>query len=150
MESFSHDDARATDEAMDRAGCASLRDRDLHTLSGGERQRVAIARALAQGAKILLLDESLSRMDLHHQAQMGAFLRSWALHEGGSVVLVSHDWNVATEWADQCLVLQKGRRIAGGPVKTTLSSELLEQLYPGAGLQLRPSPVTGAPKVFFG
>jgi iron complex transport system ATP-binding protein len=135
---------------MEQAGCLALRDRDLQTLSGGERQRVAIARALAQGAKVLLLDESLSRMDLHHQGQMGLFLRNWAKESRGAVILVSHDWNVATEWADSCLVLQNGARLAQGPVSTTLSRELLDRLYPGAGLELRPSPVTGAPKVFFG
>ena len=65
------EDREAVEQAMRRCFCWELRARDLHTLSGGERQLVALARALAQGARVLFLDESLSRMDLNHQAAMG-------------------------------------------------------------------------------
>jgi len=136
-------------EAMERCLCWGFRDQDLHTLSGGERQLVALARALVQGAKVLLLDEALSRMDLNHQAAMGKLLRELTA-EGSSIVLVSHDVNLASEWADTGLLLKKGQSVAFGPIKTVLTEENVRKLYPGSELSVGASPATGAPKVFFG
>jgi iron complex transport system ATP-binding protein len=136
-------------EAMERCLCWELRDRDLHTLSGGERQLVAVARALAQGARVLLLDETLSRMDLNHQAAMGGLLVSLAA-QGFAVVLVAHDINVASEWARSALLLNQGRVVAHGPAREVITSERLRGLYPGADLVVAQSPTSGAPKVFFG
>lgn len=135
--------------AMDECFCSGFRDRDLHQLSSGERQLVSLARALAQGAKVLFLDESLSQMDLNHQALVGRMLRRRAA-EGWSVVLVSHDVNLACEWADTCLLLKAGRKLASGKVKEVLTQERIKILYPGADLLVGSNPVTGAPKVFFG
>ena len=135
--------------AMEKCHCWSLRERDLETLSGGERQLVALARALAQGAKVLLLDEALSRMDLNHQVLIGKMLCQLAA-EGYSVVIVSHDLNLASEWAETCLLLRKGKAIACGPLRKILIAEQVKALYPGADLIVAASPATGAPKVFFG
>lgn len=134
--------------AMELCHCWGLRERDAHTLSGGEKQLVAVARAIVQGARILLLDETLSRMDLHHQAAIGRLLRKLA-GEGYSIVLVSHDVNLATEWADDCLLMRKGVSIAFGPTREVLTIERVRTLYPSSDLVLGASPTTGAPKVFF-
>ncbi|MGZ3689643.1 MAG: ABC transporter ATP-binding protein [Bdellovibrionota bacterium] len=143
------EDARIIRESMERCFCWELRARDLHSLSGGERQLVALARALAQGAKVLLLDETLSRMDLNHQALVGRLLRDLAFKEW-TILLVSHDVNLASEWADVCIFLQKGRKIAEGPTVKSLTEERIRALYPGADLIVGKNPATGAPKVFFG
>jgi iron complex transport system ATP-binding protein len=142
------DDERV-DAAMKRCACAGLRDRALHTLSGGERQLVAMARALAQEARVLLLDETLSRMDLHHQARMGGTLRELA-REGYALVWVSHDVNVALERADRVILLRAGRKLGDGAPGEVLTRENLAALYPGADLVLGANPVTGAPQIFFG
>ena len=134
--------------AMERCFCWNLRDRVLHSLSGGERQLVALARALAQGAKVLLMDESLSKMDLNHQASVGRLLRELRA-EGHTIILVSHDVNLATEWADQILLLNLGKKIVFGPVKETLTPAALKTLYPDTELILNYSPESGAPKVLF-
>lgn len=136
-------------KAMERALCWTLRDRDIARLSGGERQLVGMARTLAREARTLLLDESLSQMDLDHQARMGRLLRELA-SEGHRVILVSHDLNLASEWADYCLLLREGRLIASGALRETLTEEMLLTLYPDTDLFLAPNPRTGAPKVFFG
>ncbi len=135
--------------AMEQCHCWRLRDRDIHTLSGGERQLVALARALAQGAKVLLLDESLSGMDLNHQIEIGKLLRALA-SEGLAIVLVAHDVNLASEWVDNCLLLYRGERVGYGRTGDVLTVESLKKLYPGAEFTLGRNPVTGAPKVFFG
>ncbi len=135
--------------AMEQCNCWGLRDRDLHTLSGGEKQLVMLAQALAQGAKVLLIDETLSRMDLNHQIRTGKMLRNLAA-EGYSFILVAHDANLACEWADSCLLLKKGKRIAHGPLKEVFTEERVRELYPGAELIVSKNPSTGAPQVFFG
>jgi len=143
------EDLDAIRMAMEQCFCWEWRDQDLHTLSGGERQLVHLARVVAQGAKVLLLDESLSKMDLHHQAAIGKVLRKLA-RSGKSILLVSHDLNLASEWADTAILLKAGERVASGKIQEVLSAERLQTLYPGADLVVAASPVTGAPKVFFG
>jgi len=142
-------DHDAVQSAMERCACWELRSRMIDALSGGERQLVLFARALAQGARVLLLDETLSRMDLHHQAMAGRILRCLSA-QGYSTVLVAHDVNLASEWADTCVMMQKGRVVASGPVKEVFGAGHLGGLYPGAEITVAPSPVSGAPKVYFG
>jgi iron complex transport system ATP-binding protein len=146
--SLTTEDRDAVDWAMEACLCWSLRDRDLHTLSGGERQLVNLARALAQGARVLFLDEALSRMDLNHQAAIGKLMRTLG-GKGWSVLLVSHDINVASEWADSCLLLRDGRSVGMGLMREVLTEEKIREIYPGADLMVGPNPATGAPKVFF-
>jgi iron complex transport system ATP-binding protein len=136
--------------AMEQFHCWDWRDRDLQTLSGGERQLVSLARAFAQGARILFLDESLSQMDLHHQAHTGKLLKKMT-EQGYAVVLVSHDVNLAAEWADTALLLgPRGQgKIAHGPMREVLTEQNLKKLYPGADLVVGTNPVSHAPKVFF-
>jgi len=143
------EDQNAVRWAMEKCLCWSLRDRSLESLSGGERQLVALARGLAQGAKILFLDEALSRMDLHHQAAMGKMLRELA-REGWSILLVSHDVNLASEWAVSGIFLREGKKILQGAIREILTQDKIRTLYPGSNLISGSNPVTGAPKIFFG
>ncbi|MEO7164131.1 MAG: ABC transporter ATP-binding protein, partial [Bdellovibrionia bacterium] len=135
--------------AMEHTCCWQLRERNLSTLSGGERQLVAIACALVQGAKILFLDESMSKMDLNHQALIGKMLRSLA-GQGWSILLVCHDMNLASEWSDKGILLKEGKKIAQGTILETVTKEQLQVLYPGVDLVVGKSPASRAPKVFFG
>ncbi len=135
--------------AMELCHCWNLRERDLHTLSGGERQLVGLARALAQGAKVLLLDESLSRMDLNHQALISKQLRSLA-QKGWSVILVSHDLNLAAQCAETCVFLKKGERVVAGSIRDMIKTETIKKIYPGAELQVGTNAITGVPHIFFG
>ncbi len=143
------EDHQKVREAMERCDCWRLRDRDVRELSGGERQLVHLARALSGAAKILLLDEAISQMDLHHQARIGQLLKNLTSAQGYAVILVAHDVNLASEWARDCILLQHGEIIAHGPVRETLTLEGLQALYPGAALVVGKNPSTGAPKVFF-
>ena len=141
------EDREAVRKAMQDCRCWELRGRELHSLSGGERQLVALAKALVQRPKVLLLDETLSRMDLHHQAHVGALLKKLARDSGVAVVLVAHDVNLATEWSGSCLLLKQGRCVASGAIRETWTTERLRQLYPEALLEIRDS--ESGPKVFF-
>lgn len=148
LQHITEEDRKQVKWAMEKCSCWNLRNRELHTLSGGERQLVSLARALAQGSKVLLLDESLSQMDLHHQSMVGKMLRSLT-QEGMAILLVAHDVNLASEWAEDCLLLNKGRQVAFGKVEEVLTETKIQTLYPGADLFIGKNPVTGSPKVFF-
>ncbi|MEK6577882.1 MAG: ABC transporter ATP-binding protein [Bdellovibrionota bacterium] len=142
------DEAELVQKVMKECFCWELREREISTLSGGERQLVLLARALAQGSRILLLDETFSKMDLNHQSAMGAVLKK-QVKEGKSIVMVSHDLNLASEWADTCVFISKGMRIAHGKMATVLTEANLKKIYPQTPLAIGKNPVTGAPKVFF-
>lgn len=141
-------DVKRVEIAMRKCLCWELRDRFLDSLSGGERQLVSLARALAQEAQVLLLDEALSKMDLNHQAAMGALLKELA-KERMSIILVSHDLNLASEWADQAILMKAGKKLFHGSIHKALTQENLRLLYPDTDFHLGSNPMTGAPKIFF-
>ncbi|MFA7824150.1 ATP-binding cassette domain-containing protein [Aeromonas dhakensis] len=108
--------------------------RDFSRLSGGEQQRVLIARTLLQvwpslnpGGRILLLDEPLAGLDLHHQLALLRLLKQLA-GQGLLVVLAIHDINLAIDWADRLLCLQQGRVVREGGVEL-VDEALLAQVF---------------------
>jgi iron complex transport system ATP-binding protein len=136
------------EKVMQELDCWHYRDRLLSKLSSGERQRVAIARARAQQAKVLLLDESLSRLDLHHQAQMGLLFKKWA-SQGLSIVLVSHDLNFTVDWSDRCLLLKEGKKLVEGPTKEVIIAEWIQKMYPQTEFYFSSHPKKGTSKIYF-
>ncbi len=141
-------DPNAVETVMEESGCFEYRARILNELSSGERQRVHLARALLQSSKWICLDESFSRLDLHHQARIGTLLRKYVT-KGFSFLFVSHDLNFTTDWADHCILLRAGKIVAEGATKATVNAENLRILYPDAEIILTPHPVSGAMKVYF-
>jgi iron complex transport system ATP-binding protein len=147
--------AKITDEelsmiekAMKKCHCWQHRDQQMADLSGGERQLVSLARVLVQGAGVLLLDESFSKLDLNHQIEIGSLLRELT-SDGYTVVSVTHDLNFASEWATSALLLKKGKRIAHGKIEDIFVSRHMSELYPNTELYFGKNPVTGAPKIFY-
>ncbi|GAB4039716.1 MAG: ABC transporter ATP-binding protein [Rubrivivax sp.] len=122
--------ARAALAAVDLAG---FEGRDVLSLSGGERQRVAIAALLAQDPLLLLLDEPLAHLDLHHQLALLAHLKHLAAVQGRGIVLSLHDLNLAARCATHALVLgPRGHR--AGPADAVLQPAVLGPAF-GHGLQ---------------
>jgi iron complex transport system ATP-binding protein len=103
------DDDRAVRLALRDADAEELADRPVDELSGGERQRVLVAMALAQEPAVLLLDEPTLHLDLAHQLGLVRALGRLRRAREISVVAVLHDLNLASGWADRCLVLHDGR-----------------------------------------
>jgi iron complex transport system ATP-binding protein len=101
----------------------------MNRLSGGERQRVVFARALATEAKILLLDEPTANLDLSHQALMFRLVRERCASEKSAAVIVTHDLNLASEFADEILLLKNGSIAAKGTPNEVLNAETLREVF---------------------
>ena len=125
----SADDVRAAEEAMAAVGVLELRGQALDRLSGGERQRVMLARALCQESRLLVLDEPTAHLDLRYQAECAGLLRRLNRGADLTIVLISHDLNLAAELCDRLLLLKAGAAIAVGPAETVLQESTLESVY---------------------
>ncbi|UTM58663.1 heme ABC transporter ATP-binding protein [Photobacterium sp. CCB-ST2H9] len=124
---------RITRECMTAVGICHLSQRQYPTLSGGEKQRVHFARVLAQlsNAKdqcILMLDEPTSALDLAHQHSCLKLAKDMA-RKGAAVILVIHDLNLAAEYADRLVLLNKGKIQADGDAWHTLTTENISSVY---------------------
>jgi iron complex transport system ATP-binding protein len=101
----------------------------MNQLSGGERQRVVLARALATEAKILLLDEPTANLDLAHQALLFRLVKKRCEMDGYSAIVITHDLNLASEFADEILLLKNGEIIAKGEPNTVLNGANLQSVF---------------------
>jgi iron complex transport system ATP-binding protein len=108
---------------------ANYETRLMNELSGGERQRIVLARALATEAKILLLDEPTANLDLAHQAMMFRLVRERCAHFASAAVLITHDLNLASEFADEIILLEKGKIAAKGNPEDVLTEEILQTVF---------------------
>ena len=141
-------------EADVAAARAALHDCDLegfearlmNNLSGGERQRVVLARAIATNARMLLLDEPTANLDLAHQAMMFRLVRERCLREGYSAIVITHDLNLAAEFADEIVMLKNGRIAAKGLPAEVLTTENIGDVF-GVSVLLDENPVRGNVRV---
>jgi iron complex transport system ATP-binding protein len=133
-------------EAMNITNVAHLARRPLSQLSGGELQRVVIARALCQQPLLILLDEPTAALDPAHQVNIMDLMAQLQQERGLTVIMVSHDLNLAAMYGDQLLLLKEGRRISSGSPEEVLTYEQLEQAY-GCALLVDENPLGGAPRV---
>jgi ABC-type cobalamin/Fe3+-siderophores transport system ATPase subunit len=121
-------DRAAIEAAMARADVTHFAERMLDTLSGGERQRTRIARALAQEPRALVLDEPTASLDLRHEMEILALLRSLS-SSGVTVVLVTHNLSVAAQYADRVILLDRGHLVAAGPPPSVLTADTLHHVF---------------------
>jgi iron complex transport system ATP-binding protein len=122
-----HADEEAVREAMMVTRTDEIAHRRVRTLSGGQLQRVALARALAQEPRLMFLDEPTTHLDLRHQIETFALLRSEAAR-GVSTVTIVHDLALAAH-ADRCAVLSRGELVALGPPGAVLVPSLIRDVF---------------------
>ncbi|HEY7531840.1 MAG TPA: ABC transporter ATP-binding protein [Nitrospiraceae bacterium] len=142
----SEQDFMCAQRAMIETDVLSLADRLVSDLSGGERQRVIIARALAQEPKILLLDEPTAFLDINHQIEICSLINRLRNERQLTVVLVSHDLNVASQYCDRVLMLKDGRLCRIGSPGETIRPDVLRMVY-GCDVVVDAHPQTGRPRV---
>ncbi len=115
--------------AMAATGVLELASLPVEILSGGERQRAMLARALAQEPDLLVLDEPTAHLDLRYQVECAALLARLNRERGTSILLVSHDLNLAAQLCDRLLLLAEGRIARLGPPAEVLDEDLLRAVY---------------------
>ena len=123
------EDRVAVDRALERSDVAGLADRWLWTLSGGEYQRVRIARALAQEPQLLVLDEPTASLDVRHEMELFELVRRLVDQQGLAALLVTHDVNLASRFADRLLLLSDGNCVATGSPAEVLRREQAESVF---------------------
>jgi iron complex transport system ATP-binding protein len=121
------EDMASARAALAQMDLSTLEQRMVQTLSGGERRRLAIATLLTQAPHILLLDEPLNHLDLHHQQQLLQHLKQLS-HDGRGVVMVLHDPNQALRYCDRTLLLYGDGSWESGKSEELLT-ERLSRLY---------------------
>ncbi len=125
--------------ALAATGTLDLESRLFNTLSGGEKQRVVIAAALAQlgrlaaaaqgRTEVLLLDEPTASLDPAYQLEIRSILLELHRSRELTIVISSHDLNLAAGLCDRLILLQHGRVLASGPLASTLTPDLVRELY---------------------
>lgn len=139
------DDFAIAESALAQVGAEHLRDRWMHEISGGEKQRVVLARALAQQPLVLLLDEPTLHLDIRAQIDLLCRLRRLADEHRYTVIEVTHDLGLAAEFADQVVLLHRGKCLRVGPPAAVYQRELLEQVFE-VPLEIEAGPA-GRPRV---
>lgn len=114
---------------LDRMGLKGMANRELSSLSGGERRRVDLAALVVQKTKVALLDEPANHLDLHYQvALMGQLVGEWK-QQGGVVVMVMHDINLALRFSDHLLLLFGEGEALHGRSQELATEANLSRLY---------------------
>ena len=122
-------DHRIAEQAMATTQTLPFVDRALSTLSGGEAQRVHLAAAIAQEPRLLLLDEPTASLDIEHQLAIFSILQDRTRVDGLSVVVVTHDVNLAARFCTHVLLLNDGKAAAMGPPDAVVTPAVLEPVY---------------------
>jgi len=116
-------------DALAATGMSALETRPFNALSGGEKQRVVIAGALAQRADILLLDEPTASLDLAFQLEITSLLAELNRARGVTMVVSTHDLNLAAALCTELVLLKGGRVLAHGPTEQVLDAAAVRSLY---------------------
>ncbi|WP_051412082.1 heme ABC transporter ATP-binding protein [Halonatronum saccharophilum] len=115
-------------QSLETTNTLSLKDKSINDISGGERQRVLLARVLAQGPNLLLLDEPTSALDINYQLEIFSLLKKLK-SEGRTIIIILHDLNLASNFCDRVLLLDKGNVKSIGEPKKVITSDNIKDVY---------------------
>jgi iron complex transport system ATP-binding protein len=131
-------------QAMEETGVWHLADRLVGQLSGGEQQRVVVARALAQEPRVLLLDEPTAHLDINHQMETLMLVKRLVAERRLAALAIFHDLNLAAQYCDELVLLDRGRIVSYGPPAEVLTPEAIARVY-GAEVDIVAHPQNGLP-----
>lgn len=123
------EDHQIVDEVLEWVDLTSLRHRYLDQLSGGQRQRAYLAMVLAQDTDYLLLDEPLNNLDMMHAAATMGLVRRAADELGRTVVVVLHDINAASGYADHVVGMRDGQVVVTGSPDEVMRTDVLREVF---------------------
>ncbi|HXG92695.1 MAG TPA: ABC transporter ATP-binding protein [Blastocatellia bacterium] len=139
-------DLREAEWAMRMTETVRFASRLVSELSGGERQRVMLARAIASRPRLLVLDEPVANLDVSHQVKMLDLVRRLTIDESLSAIVVTHELNLAAEFASRVLLLKSGEVVACGAPREVMTEANLETVF-DAQLLVDENPSSGAPRI---
>jgi len=142
----SEKDIRLMKRAMAFTEVSHLARRRLDQISGGERQRVLIAKAICQETEIIVLDEPTASLDIAHQLRIMDLMEKMKTEKNITVIMVSHDINLAAMYADKLLLINKGKMVKFGLPAEVLTYHTLESVY-GCPLLVDDNPLGKQPRV---
>ena len=133
-------------DCLEQCDLKNYENRLMNRLSGGERQRVVLARALTTEARILLLDEPTANLDLAHQALLFRLIKNRCERDESAAIVITHDLNLASEFADEIILLKNGAIQSKGAPETVLTGENLQQVF-NVKVWLDENPASGKRRV---
>lgn len=148
LENLKARDREVAQEALSSLDLGAYSKRWYSQLSGGEKQRVLLARALAQETDYILLDESLSQLDINHQIEIMSLLSRIRKEQGKGIVLISHNLNLAANFASRIIFLKQGILMGSGSPEEMMQPELLKQVF-GLELQTIVNPLSGQRNILY-
>ena len=143
---LSHEDKDVIARTMHDLNIEALAGRAIGELSGGERQRIMIATALAQEPDLLLLDEPTSHLDIGNSARVIKSLINWQRKKGSSILIVTHDVQMAARVCERVILLKDGKILGDGDPHEVLTHDALFQAY-GHGVSSFINPRDGLPVI---
>lgn len=129
MGGMKQEDVEKVNWAMEVTGILEFADRSVDSLSGGQRQRAWIAMALAQETEILVLDEPTTYLDMAHQLEILELLQTLNKQQNRTIVMVLHELNNATKFADYIIGVKEGQIVFEGKPLEVITKENLFELY---------------------
>jgi iron complex transport system ATP-binding protein len=123
------DDYELVEKSMEYADVARLRQARFPELSGGEQQRVIIAMVLAQQPRIIIMDEATAHLDINHSLEIMQLIERLNKENGVTILMVSHDLNLSSEFSDRLLLIEQGHLVADGSPQQVLTEQMLKNVY---------------------
>ena len=139
-------DLEIAKNAMKKTNTWHLKDKKIDEISGGERQRVIIARAITQDTEILILDEPISNIDIHHQIQLLDVLKNLNKEKNITIITILHDLNLAAQYSDEIILLSEGEIVTIGNPQEVLTKEVIKEVY-NIKVDMVVNPSTGRPYI---
>ena len=140
--SESENDIKIAMNAMKITNTWELRSKSINELSGGEKQRVVVARAIAQETGIILLDEPISHLDIHHQIEIMNQLKQLNLNKNITIIAVLHDLNLAAAYGDHMILMHDRVVYKDGAPEEVLTEKIIKKVY-GLDVYISKNPRTG-------
>lgn len=129
-------DINSVNEALEFSGISELKSKLLNELSGGERQKVLITLSLIQldinsdlHGKILIIDEPLTYLDIHHQYEIFEMLSALNNKYGLTILVITHDLNIALRFSEKTILMNEGKIVKFDITKKVITEEMLKKYF---------------------